>query len=100
MKSLITFLSIIVVFFYSCGGNSPGETGSSDQRSAVTAEDSLFHEVLKGHDEGMAKINRIRKYSSRLQAIIDSINTHSTGNKSALPTLQRVKDSLDAANAS
>ena len=99
MKSLFLFLPVIVVFLSSCREKSPGESSASNQPRAASTEDSLFHEVLKGHDEGMAKISRIRKYSSRLNAVIDSIKTNSIGNKSELSTLQRVKDSLDAANA-
>jgi hypothetical protein len=100
MKGIQRILLILLFFLGSCGGNAPKESGSSNQRSSSTPEDSLFHDVLKGHDEGMAKISRVRRYSSRLKSVIDSIQTNSPGEKSELSTLQRVKDSLDAANAS
>ena len=98
MKSLFPLLSIVVIFFSFCGEKQPDKSGAA--RSPVNPEDSLFHEVMRGHDEGMAKIGRIKKYSGRLKSVIDSINGNSTADKSVLPALQRVKDSLDAANAS
>lgn len=38
-----------------------------------TAEDSLYHEVMEGHDVGMAKMGKISKYLRETGRIIDSI---------------------------
>lgn len=65
----------------------------------MTPSDSLFREVLAGHDEGMAKIGRLKKYSSRLNVVIDSIKKTTAASKD-VRALQRVKDSLDAATGS
>ncbi len=38
-----------------------------------TAEDSLYHDVMEGHDIGMAKMGKISKYLKETSRIIDSI---------------------------
>ena len=37
-------------------------------------EDSLFHEVMEGHDIGMARMIKITKYLTQIQKALDSIN--------------------------
>ena len=37
-------------------------------------EDSLFHEVMEGHDIGMARMSKITKYLTQIQKALDSIN--------------------------
>jgi len=39
-----------------------------------TKEDSLYHDVMEGHDVGMAKIGKVRKYLDQSQQALDSIN--------------------------
>jgi len=38
-----------------------------------TSEDTLFHEVMKGHDTGMAKMGKISKYIKQSEQVIDSL---------------------------
>lgn len=38
-----------------------------------TTEDTLFHEVMKGHDTGMAKMGKISKYIKQSEQVIDSL---------------------------
>src|SRR5436190_24156858 len=37
-------------------------------------EDSLYHDVMQGHDAAMAKMGRLRKYIDQVQHALDSIN--------------------------
>ena len=100
MKTTTQFILVVLVGLCSCEEDA-GNPGSSNVEARLkTPEDSLFHQVMEGHDAGMAKIGRLKKYSSQLQAAIDSINKTSSAEKSEIPGLKRVKDSLDAANAS
>lgn len=39
-----------------------------------TREDSLFHDVMEGHDMGMARMGKISKYLTRVQKTLDSLN--------------------------
>ncbi len=39
-----------------------------------TKEDSLYHDVMEGHDIGMAKMSMLRKHISNVQHELDSIN--------------------------
>ena len=38
-----------------------------------TKEDSLYHDVMQGHDVGMAKIGKVRKYLDQIQHALDSM---------------------------
>ncbi len=38
-----------------------------------TSEDTLFHEVMKGHDTGMAKMGKISKYIKQSVEVIESL---------------------------
>ena len=89
----------MVVFFYSCEGDNSHDGTSSMKATLKTPEDSLFHQVMEGHDAGMAKIGRLKKYSRQVETTIDSISKNPKADKSQLSALRRVKDSLDTANA-
>lgn len=39
-----------------------------------TKEDSLYHDVMQGHDAGMAKIGKLRKNIDEVKNQLDSIN--------------------------
>jgi hypothetical protein len=40
-----------------------------------TRQDSLYHEVMQGHDVGMAKMSTLRKYQRQAKAQLDSMST-------------------------
>ena len=52
------------------------DTPRTDGFSAkpLTREDSLHKEVMDGHDVGMAKMGRVRKYLAQIQQQLDSIS--------------------------
>ena len=74
------FLIIAIVtlaIFVACNNSSAGDEknrkdGFSD--SPKNKEDSLFHEVMNGHDIGMARMGRVSKYLTQIQHALDSIN--------------------------
>jgi len=39
-----------------------------------TTEDSLFHDVMQGHDTGMAKVGKLRKNINETTRLLDSLN--------------------------
>jgi hypothetical protein len=40
----------------------------------ATKEDSLYHDVMEGHDVGMAKMGKLRGYLKQVQQALDSVN--------------------------
>lgn len=61
-----------------CNNNSSSNE-AADRKNGFTPvlktkEDSLFHEVMQGHDAGMAKIGKLRKKIDETQRQLDSIN--------------------------
>lgn len=50
----------------------PADTPASGPK-LVTREDSLVHEVLEGHDVGMARMMKISKYQKRITQELDSL---------------------------
>lgn len=86
------FITIAGLFLAACN-NEPADTPRKDGFSdkSVTKEDSLHKEVMDGHDVGMAKIGRLRKYLAQVQQQLDSINK--------LPVKQQDKQYLQALSA-
>ena len=74
MKLVVQTLFILLIA--SCN-NSNTSTGKDD-KTTESASDSLMHEVLKQHDVGMAKMNKIRDTKTRIQNDLDSISKLST----------------------
>jgi hypothetical protein len=74
--------SIIIVSLgmltIACNNNSSSNEAANRKNGYApvlkTKEDSLFHDVMKGHDVGMAKIGKLRKNIDETQRQLDSIN--------------------------
>jgi hypothetical protein len=77
--------SVFVFLFISCNNSN-----TSTDKTAESAPDSLMHEVLKQHDIGMAKMNKISEIKTRIQHDLDSISKLSTAlqNKSVQYRMQ------------
>jgi len=74
MKTVVHAFSILLLI--SCN-NSNTSTDKND-KATESISDSLMHEVLKQHDIGMAKMNKISEAKSRIQHDLDSISKLST----------------------
>jgi len=78
MLRLMIALVSLSLFIAACNnGASSGET--ADRKNGFppvpkTREDSLFHEVMQGHDAGMAKMSKLRKNINETQRLLDSLN--------------------------
>lgn len=68
--------AFFLLLFVSCN-NSTTSTGK-DEKTSESASDSLMHDVLKQHDIGMGKMNKIRDTKTRIQQALDSISKLST----------------------
>lgn len=65
------FLPLATLFFLFAGCNSTGDTG---KQTVKTRADSLMDEVMKNHNIGMAKMDKIDEVQKRVQQSIDSIS--------------------------
>ncbi len=68
MKFVVQAFFIFLVV--SCNNSN---TSTEKDETRESASDSLMHEVLKQHDIGMAKMNRISDTKNRIQKALDSI---------------------------
>jgi len=77
MARLMIALVSVNLFIAACNnGASSGETtgGTSGPPAPKTREDSLFHEVMQGHDAGMAKTIKLRRSIKETEHLLDSLN--------------------------
>ena len=74
MKYLLT-LTVVVIYLYACKNTTSESSERKDGFTPIlrTKEDSLYHEVMQGHDIGMAKMSRLRKHIRHVQQALDSI---------------------------
>ncbi len=73
-KNIIVSFAVTALFAAACNDNT-SEGGRADGFSdkPVTKEDSLYKQVMDGHDEAMMKMGRIRKYLVQITKEKDSI---------------------------
>lgn len=76
------FITIFCVFsICSCiTGCNEHESHATDRKNAYTPvlkdrEDSLYHDVMKGHDTAMAKMGKLSGYIKQVNKIIDSLRS-------------------------
>src|SRR6476646_7124039 len=75
-RLMIAFVSLSLFVAACHNGSSSGETTDSKNGfppAPKTREDSLFHEVMQGHDAGMAKMGKLRKNINEAQRLLDSL---------------------------
>jgi len=76
MKKLILVITatIALLVFAACKDNKQNNRKDGFSDVSKNKEDSLFHEVMEGHDIGMARMIKITKYLTQIQKALDSIN--------------------------
>lgn len=77
MSRLIITLISLSLFTMACNnGASSDETTErkSGPPAPKTQEDSLFHEVMKGHDAGMARVRKLRGNIEETKHRLDSLS--------------------------
>ena len=76
MKKLILVItaSMALFVFRACKDDEPSERKDGFSNVLKNKEDSLFHEVMEGHDIGMARMIKITKYLTQIKKALDSIN--------------------------
>ncbi len=93
MKNLLPAMLLLILF--GCAD----KTDTNERKDGFTPvlktrEDSLFHEVMQGHDVGMAKMGKLSRYTRYTRRAIDSLNQLSAG-KSDKQLLQKYSAMLE-----
>src|SRR5688572_19091024 len=71
MKMRIVFIAVVSMAFACSDGGSKVEEAAINEKKAQ--EDSLYHDVMEGHDVGMAKMGKLKRGLSQVQQKLDSI---------------------------
>ena len=84
-------------FILSCGDSS--DTSTTDRTDGYTPvlknkEDSLFHDVMQGHDVGMAKMGKLSGALKTVQKQLDSIESLSGRERGQLTDYKALLNSL------
>lgn len=82
--------------------NDAGRKESSDRKDGfsdkpVTKGDSLYQEVMDGHDIGMAKMGKLNKYSIEVQRLLDSLGKLKAPDAALRTRLQSLQKDLHEA---
>jgi DNA repair ATPase RecN len=91
MKKIFLFLLSSCIFFTNCN-NSPKEE-KKETGNSKSEVDSLYDEVITGHDEAMGKYGKLKSAETQIQRILDSINKLPAKTKVALSPLKSKMDS-------
>lgn len=76
MKQVLFLLLIAAAAFSACSGNpAASDTPQTGIPKLQTHEDSLVHDVLEGHDSGMARMVKLSKYIKKTKLLLDSVAT-------------------------
>lgn len=69
------FLSLSLLLLIGICCSDPEDPNRKDGFTPVlkSKEDSLYHEVINGHDAGMAKMGKLKGYKAEVQNALDSI---------------------------
>jgi hypothetical protein len=69
---------VLGLFAMACNNDASGgkTTDRKDGFTPVlkTKEDSLYHDVMQGHDAGMARVGKLRRHINETQRLLDSLN--------------------------
>ncbi|MFM7646222.1 MAG: hypothetical protein ACKO41_05850 [Sphingomonadales bacterium] len=99
------FLMSVGCIFSSCqdqpghAGHGADHTGGATSTKPLTAEDSLYHQVMDVHDEVMPKMGKVRGAQQKAQQKLDSLSARATGtDKNYRKQLERLISDLNYAD--
>lgn len=103
MLRLMIALVSLSLFMAACNnGASSGEAAEhkSGPPAPKTKEDSLFHEVMEGHDAGMAKVGKLRGNIKETERRLDSLGKLPAKQVNAAykQSLNNLQEALNKAN--
>lgn len=80
MTKVLAIIALLAVLT-SCGNNTTPVENSGGNNASIprTLSDTLYREVMKGHDVGMAKMGELKRYQQLLRQKADSIGQAKNG---------------------
>jgi len=80
------FIAVCAVLIFSGCGNGDNNSDRRDgfSQNASSPEDSLFQEVMEGHDSAMAKMGKLSGYRKMMEQKVDSLKKKGPAAKAAL----------------
>ena len=93
----IFVLAVLVMVACNDAADSSSARPNGYSQIPATREDSLFKEVMQGHDIGMARMGKLSKNISLLQEKLDSIELLSDAEAQQLEPLRKDYESILAA---
>jgi len=90
----ITFILLISLAILSCNNNADSKTESSEK--ILTKEETLYNEVIEGHDEGMKKMRKLLFSQKAVEQALDSLKKDSKAklNTVYIQQLEGLKEEL------
>lgn len=93
--------TVLMLFIFSC--NEPSTDKAANRKNAwsdkpATREDSLYNEVMKDHDAGMARMGKLSRAIRQLTAATDSLSRlkqHTATYKSVLDQLENAESAMN-----
>ena len=67
------YLPFLLLLAIACGNNESSDRKDGFTKGPQSAEDSLFDEVMHGHDTAMAKMGKLGRYKKEVTAKLDSL---------------------------
>jgi hypothetical protein len=102
-RLLFVILCICTVLTIGCKDKTPPEgTERKDgyTKNLKSRQDSVFQEVMDGHDVGMAKMGKISGYLKTIKVSLDSAKKQKSANKNTVAVLESVSADLNQAEYS
>jgi len=100
MKKIIAILVSISLAIISCNNNAESKTETSEK--TLKKEESLYNEVIEGHDEGMKKMRKLLFSQKAVEQALDSLtkDTKVKHNAVYIQQLEGLKEELAQAETS
>lgn len=70
------FFPVILIVAFACNNGdrqAPDSRANGYENKPATREDSLFREVMNGHDSGMARMGKLIGYQKQVGHVLDSV---------------------------
>ncbi len=93
-KILLPLLAVFLVMACNNEGKEEQDEHGSKNEVAKTPVDSLYEEVMSGHDEVMPKMGKVRGAQARAKALLDSIAKLPVKEQDAVVGLKKDLESL------
>jgi hypothetical protein len=79
----VFFFGVIILMFAACADDAPSDRKDGYSQTSRSPEDSLFQEVMDGHDVAMAKQSKLLGYRKEVDKKLDSLKNARSPSKAS-----------------